>query len=403
MSQARRVRIGGKTASVPGRRAPRSARDQQKRTRKLEKHETADKALGSLLASSEVATLCLDREVCVKWFSPGAIEVLDISVRDIGRPVIELSSPLLGEALVEDARKVLESLARGRTELAGGAGRHYIRRTIPFRGRDNGIEGVIVTFNDITESRDRGDRLLAEQAVMSHTLGHSVAERTDQLRTLMFQLAMAEERERREIAADLHDDLGQLLAVAGLKLGELMSRDSPPSPELREINELIVRAKTSVSSLAFQISPPVLFELGLVPAIEWLAEEMHRAYGLEVVMHDDGKPKPLDQTVRAIVFRAVRELLINVAKHAKAGRADVDVRRTATELIISVTDKGVGFEVHSFDKPRSGGGFGLPSLRERLGYIGGALDIDSVPGDGTLATLRAPFELKPRDSAMASS
>ncbi len=245
--------------------------------------------------------------------------------------------------------------------------------------------------------------MLAEQAVMSHTLGHSVAERTDQLRTLMFQLAMAEERERREIAADLHDELGQLLAVAGLKLGTLMNHDTRASPELREVNELILRAKRSVSSLAFQISPPVLFELGLVPAIEWLAEEMHRAYGLEVVVRDDGKPKPLDQTVRAIVFRAVRELLYNVAKHAKVGRADVDVRRSATELIVSVADKGAGFELHPFDRPHPGGGFGLPSLRERLGYIGGALHLDSVPGDGTVATLSAPFELRPGAAARVSS
>ncbi|MBI3373648.1 MAG: sensor histidine kinase [Betaproteobacteria bacterium] len=248
--------------------------------------------------------------------------------------------------------------------------------------------------NDISESNDRAERLLADQAALSRTLEHRVTERTRQLRALMFQVAMAEERERREIAADLHDDLGQLLAVAGLKLGALMSDDKHPSPELREVNELILRAKMSVGSLAFQISPPVLFELGLVPALEWLAEEMHRVYGLEVEVRDDRKPKPLDQTVRAIVFRAVRELLINVAKHAKVGRAEVDIRRNASKLVVSVTDKGVGFEVRPFDKPQTGGGFGLPSLRERLGYIGGALHIDAVPGDGTVATVSAPFEVK---------
>ncbi len=370
---------------------------------KLVELASTDNDLNNLLASSEITTLCLDRDHRIKWFSPTARDVLGISPSDVGRPVSDLGSPLLGSSLIADAAKVHKSLTPGRTELDSGTGRHYIRRTMPFRLADGHVEGVIVTFDDITESKARADQLLAEQAALSRTLEQRVAERTGQLRTLMFELAMAEERERREIAADLHDHLGQLLAVAGLKLGALTTGDEPASHVLREASELILQAKRAVGSLAFQISPPVLFELGLVPALEWLAEEMHRVYGIDVEVRDDGKPKPLDQTVRAIVFRAVRELLINVAKHAKVGRADVDVRRTATELVVSVTDNGVGFEVRPFEKPESGGGFGLPSLRERLGYIGGSLHIDSVLGDGTVATLSAPFEVKPRAPGKVSS
>ena len=113
---------------------------------------------------------------------------------------------------------------------------------------------------------------------------------------------------------------------------------------------------------------------------------------LEVVAEaDDGAPKPLAHASRAILFRAVRELLINVAKHAGVGTAHVAARRTDDNLLITVSDAGVGFDQKQIEaKLRPG--FGLVSVRERLAFIGGSLALESVPGDGTLATLIAPLE-----------
>lgn len=213
------------------------------------------------------------------------------------------------------------------------------------------------------------------------------------LRAAMFALTIAEERERRTIAVDLHDGPCQLLAVANLKLSGLRHETDKAmiANAVAESRELIWQAQRSLRTLIFQVSPPVLFEHGLVPALSWLAEEVQRVYGITVSLHDDDKAKPLDQTVRTLVFRAVRELVINVARHAKVETAHVDVRCGDGQLIVSVTDYGVGFDPNNIGNTSQECGFGLLSIRERLGFVGGKLEIDSNPGDGTVATLSVPL------------
>lgn len=227
-------------------------------------------------------------------------------------------------------------------------------------------------------------------------LEQDVDTRTAQLRQLIFELSMTEDRERRAVALDLHDHLGQLLSVANVKLAALRARGTASVDALAEVSDLLLQAERVVRSLAFQISPPVLYELGLVPALEWLAEEMKLVYGVAVTVRDDGKPKPLGEAIRSILFRAVRELLINVSKHAKVGTARIDVRRNDGGIEVTVSDEGVGFDPTALPVPGAKGGFGLPSVRERLAAIGGEFTIQSVPGDGTVARLRAPFALGPQ-------
>lgn len=209
-----------------------------------------------------------------------------------------------------------------------------------------------------------------------------------------FALAMTEERERRALAQDLHDDLGQLLAIVRIKLAVL--EEEPLSAAQRQvvmdIAGLVAQANRSVRSLAFQLSPPVLYQLGLVPALEWLAGEMDRQYGLAVRVLDDGRPKPLEHAVSTSLFRSVRELLINVAKHAGTRSAEVVCRRGDDDtLTITVGDSGRGFDQLALPGHGHGGGFGLISVKERLGYLGGEMRVDSVPGQGTRIVLGVPL------------
>ncbi len=211
----------------------------------------------------------------------------------------------------------------------------------------------------------------------------------ERLTAVMSQLTTVEEQERRDIAIDLHDDLSQLLAAANMRMRSLPKpKDSAEYHQaLGEVAQLAAQAERSARSLSFQISPPLLFDLGLVPALEALADELQKVHRLTVSVHDDGRPKGLTMTARSVLYRATRELLINVAKHARVGFADVDVRVDEHLLVISVTDRGVGFDKALLEKRAPGRGFGLVSLRERLQLIGGSFDIDTHPGDGTVATL----------------
>ena len=162
---------------------------------------------------------------------------------------------------------------------------------------------------------------------------------------------------------------------------------------LEEIRRLIEESIRCTRSLIYELSPPILYDLGFEAAMEWLAEHMEQQYGLVVIVEDDDRPKDLDHQVRGLLFRAVHELLINVLKHAQASHTKVCMRRDGDYLRVAVEDNGLGFAP---DKLRAASGkierFGLFSIRERLIYFGGHLEIDSKPGQGTSVILTIPLK-----------
>jgi two-component system CheB/CheR fusion protein len=360
---------------------------------KVSELEAVNNDLNNLLAANELATLCLDRDLRIKWFSPAARNVLGLIASDVGRPAGLFAASAMGETMMVDARAVLEQPGPVQNEVKGGEDRWFLRRTLPYRTEDKRVDGVIITFTDITENKRAAQALAAVNKAEATALEQRVEERTRQLRALAFELTRAEESERQAIARDLHDELGQLIAVARLKLGRLRGASAPIEVEsaLAEIDDLISHAEQSVRSLAFQLSPAVLYELGLGPALQWLGEEMKKTYGLSVEVADDGEDKPLSQASRAILFRATRELLINVFKHAKVSNACVSTTRAGNNLEIRVSDAGAGFDPSEVGESKSGG-FGLTSVRERLSFLGGRVEISSEPGDGTEVVLTAPLQ-----------
>lgn len=239
---------------------------------------------------------------------------------------------------------------------------------------------VIGVLLDATERKAADEKLLAYQK---------------QLRSLASEMELAEERERRRIAVDLHDHIGQNLALAKIKLDELHDRASASewASALRELQNLIQQTILDARSLLFEISPPVLHELGLGAALECLAEQFQAQHGIQIQFEEDSEPKPLHHDARAFLFKAVRELLLNVIKHARARHAKVSLQRKDNRLCAVVTDDGSGFNVADLQH-HSGkiSGFGLFNLRERLDYNGGELMIDSSPGHGARISLIFPLE-----------
>lgn len=263
-------------------------------------------------------------------------------------------------------------------------------------GRKVPVEASMTLLSDgccLCLARDITDRQRREQALQASAdeLERRVAERTRELRRLAADLEAAEGRERRQIARDLHDDLAQTLAAASMHLAGLRGDErAEVRAAAQVVSDLVDEAGRATRSLAAQLAPAVLFDLGLLPALEWLAGEIGRSFGLRVDIADDGRPKPLAEQTRSVIYRAVRELLINVAKHAGVRQAEVRLQCDGGVLTVTVSDGGVGFA--PADAVRSRRTLGLASVRERLSYIGGSFELRSIPGDGTQATLRAPLE-----------
>ena len=208
---------------------------------------------------------------------------------------------------------------------------------------------------------------------------------------------LTEERERRHIATELHDRIGQTLAVTKIKLGELReaSASSEVAKALGEIRGFIEQTIQDTRSLTFELSPPVLYELGLEAALAWLINQTREKHGLRIELKDDGQSKPLDNGCRVIVFQAARELLFNIVKHARAHSATVSVRKDDNDIRIDIEDDGIGFDSSELEATEIGSrGFGLFSIRERLRPLGGRMEIHSEPGGGTHVTLVAPLNCR---------
>ena len=206
------------------------------------------------------------------------------------------------------------------------------------------------------------------------------------------KLAMLEERQRREIASDLHDHLGQALAMMKIKLATL--RGNAVFCGLDDIvNELVTLTDQSIRytrTLTAELVPPALYELGLVPALEWLAESSRKKYKLEIDFVGLEKTPKLSDEYNIVVFRAVNELIVNVVKHAEATKINIKMERTSNnQFLIHVIDNGRGFDLKQRfkDIQEEHTCFGILSSKERLSYNGGRLLIKSLLGKGTHATI----------------
>jgi len=225
-----------------------------------------------------------------------------------------------------------------------------------------------------------------------------ISDYEDELRTLATELSLAEEREKHRIAVELHDNFGQELALFRIKL-EDMKKASTSSDFTQEIDRFSVHLRKSIKglrSLTFDLSSSTLFELGFEKAVnEWLQARMEDEHGISTEFTSAGEWESLDENIKVVLFQTVRELLINVVKHAQASLVKVSIQKKKTEIKITVQDDGTGFDfAEAGVGSKSSGKLGLFSIRERMGYLGGSLEIDSRLNPGSRVTLRLPLKSK---------
>ncbi len=249
----------------------------------------------------------------------------------------------------------------------------------PVRGIGADHRFAIGMVEDITEQKQ------AENEIRTYQ---------EQLRSLASELSLTEERERRRLATDLHDHIGQILALAQIKLGAMREAASSPSmaEAMDEVRRLVEQSIKYSRSLTFELSPPILYDLGFEAAVEWVAELIQNQHAIPISVQTDRQPLPMDDEIRVLLFQAVRELLVNVVKHAKAQKAEVNIGREGSLIRIQVKDDGIGLGISPGAPLTSARGFGLFSIRERLKYLGGHLEVESEPGRGTVVTLMVPLK-----------
>lgn len=390
--------------------------EQKRAQRALHESEERWKVTLESIGDAVVAT---DAAAVVTFANAAAVQLL-------GRPSTELIGRPLAEVFTivnEETRRAVDSPVERviREGLVVGLANHTVvlrpdgsevpidDSAAPIRDREEQLVGVVLVFRDITERKQSESQLQR----WSVELEARVRERTrelvysqDRLRALASQLNLTEQRERRRLAANLHDSLAQLLALARMKLGHAAQRVNEDvakaSSSLTELDDLLQQCLQYTRTLMAQLSPSVLHDLGLVPALHWLAEKMGQQ-GLKVDVQVLTEEQPhFSETQADLLFQAVRELLTNVVRHSGVPKAVVSVdRQDSNTWLITVKDGGAGFDISTVHHTVSGEHFGLFSIQERMEAMSGWCRIDSTPGRGTKVELG--LHVSPRNVTPTSS
>ena len=244
---------------------------------------------------------------------------------------------------------------------------------------DGAITGFVGVLRDVTE-RKKAEKLRITQQ--------------ERLRHLAAKLATAQDEEQRHIAEGLHDDVAQLITAIDLKLAVLHRCNDAGDAEClyKELEDLLRKAHVKVRDLSFELLTSTLYQLGLFEAIEELCHGMEERYGVHFAIEGEGQTSALDEATATVLFKAIRELLFNVVKHAGVKNATVSLHREDNMLRVAVEDHGTGF--HQFPDEEDIGvskGLGLFGIEERLRDLGGKMEIESEPQVRTRVTLWIPL------------
>jgi PAS domain S-box-containing protein len=246
----------------------------------------------------------------------------------------------------------------------------------PFKQGDETLIHVVL--------RDTTDERAAEEDLQRHQ---------EKLSELASELIRTSERERHRLAVELHDSVGQALAAAKISARTVVdsTSDTGDTGESGRLLELLDYSIRHVRALTAQLSPPALYELGLVPALERLVEDLRSLYGIDCALSIEHAPESVPEDARPILFRAARELLSNVHRHAGVDAARLTLEERYNSAILRVEDEGSGFNTSAIDAGACTDCFGLFSLKEEVRNAGGTVIIRSTPDSGTSVEVSVPL------------
>ncbi|MBK5247307.1 MAG: response regulator [Peptostreptococcaceae bacterium] len=255
---------------------------------------------------------------------------------------------------------------------------------LPVFDRENNFAGYIGVTHNVTRRRE------AEEANQKHQ--EEINEYQKKLKNLYNDLTVAEEMERRKIAEYLHEDLGQTISIASIKLSSIARGNLPSAVKktLEESSELLREAIDDSRVLVYDLSPPILYEFGLIAAIKWKLEQVEKLFGGTTMFSAEENSIELESNITVFLFRMVCELLNNIIKHAGADLIKVKIQKNPKSISITVFDNGKGFEFSPLNLSKLEG-FGLFRINERLDCLQGSLMIESKPSQGAEITVTVPI------------
>jgi PAS domain S-box-containing protein len=328
----------------------------------------------------------VDSETITRFVNPRVEEMLGYTAEEmIGRSVFDFMDTEWQEE-VKDFFTAKTGQEKVQLDLKllrkDGATLWTIASARVLTDEDGQFTGALGMLTDITERKRAESELQAYQS---------------KLRSLASELTLVAERERRRIAVSLHDHIGHSLDLAKFKVFSLKEKaeEKECGEVLDEVIEALNVALRETRSLTIEISPPSLHEFGLVAAVESLVQKFNNEYGLQVGFNSTADKFPMSDTVSIMLYRSLRELLVNVVKHAGARNCNVDIRGEEGQIIITLSDDGKGFDSRHFVGDHSvAKGFGLFSIREHLESFGGHMTIESAPGKGTTVVISVPIRVE---------
>jgi len=216
-----------------------------------------------------------------------------------------------------------------------------------------------------------------------------------EMEQLSARLLELEEEGRRRLSRELHDEIGQTLAVLEIEIShaQLLTVDSQPAirERLRRARELAGKTVQTVRDISLLLRPALLDDLGLAPALQWLLEDFERRSGVACEFSEEGLQDLLPDSVKTCIYRVVQEALHNCEKHAEASPVRVAVRQSSDHIRVEMEDNGRGLELNTKGMPGRNAGLGILGMRERAARVGGALALESSPGKGTRISLQIPL------------
>jgi len=275
---------------------------------------------------------------------------------------------------------------------------------VPIKHGDSLLGALYVNDPDLERRFDEADIRLATMfaneaaiAIENAQLVNAVGKHKESLQELSSRLIDAQEQERKRIAQELHDELGQALTAMSINLSAINKQlgaalDPEIAERLAETDSLITRTLEQMREMALDLRPSMLDDLGLLPALRWYVKRYENRTGILVDLEAVGLEKRLPEHIETAMYRVVQEALTNVARHARANRVDIRLQRRDSIVQAFIEDDGSGFDpAEVADREAQGRGVGLVGMRERIAALGGSLEIESHPGKGTRLTIELPL------------